>query len=78
MRPTQHPKVASVSAGLSIYEPFEAHPELWRRRAAKLKSDYQFAIKTLTLFIEGTRGQTQGTPRLTNAFRFVPMDPTRY
>jgi hypothetical protein len=34
-------------------------------------------METLTLFIEGTRGQTQDTPRLTNAFRFVPIDPTR-
>jgi len=33
-------------------------------------------METLTLFIEWTRGQSQGTPRLTNAFRFVPIDPT--
>jgi hypothetical protein len=32
-------------------------------------------METLTLFMEGIRGQTQGTPRLTNAFRFVPRDP---
>jgi hypothetical protein len=29
-------------------------------------------METLTLFMEGIRVQTQGTPRLTNAFRFVP------
>jgi len=33
-------------------------------------------METLAFFIEGTRGQTRGTPRLTNAFRFVPVDPT--
>jgi hypothetical protein len=34
MRPTQHPKVASVGAGLSIAEAHEVQPELWRRGTA--------------------------------------------
>lgn len=30
MRPTQRPKVASVSVGFSIAERYEPHQELWR------------------------------------------------
>jgi len=43
MRPTEHPKVASVGAELSRAEPQEAQRELWRRGREEFRLDSQFA-----------------------------------
>jgi hypothetical protein len=52
MRPTQHPKVASVDAGLSRAEPQEAQRELWRRGREEFRLDSQFATRSTRLVIQ--------------------------